>query len=568
MPSVCVRCLRLARVLWGGSAGVGSVVSGEEDSDVEYLDVAVVGAGLAGCHVANRLAEARRGSRIGLFENDHRIGGRMHSVRLPGPSGAWADLGAMRLHTGLRRVLGLVEDLGLGADLVPFEFGRPENLFHLRGSRTRQGDLAGAALPYRLRPAERGLAPGALADRVAQTLVPGFTESRRTHHEARARGDRSVADRALADFRSRCRTGRLHNRPLEEATWSDALRAVLSGDAVAFVHDAGGYDVSAGGEGATAQLDLLYRTPPDAEYVCLRRGMESLPRALHERFTQAGGVTRLGHRLVRVERGGAPGEGSGRRHHRLLFRRSDTRGRLLPGHVRVCADAVVLALPPGPLGALDLTGLPVGAHLSADLAAVEAVPALKLFHLYRRPWWRDLGLSRGRSTTDAPLRQLWYGSTCQPPGGDPHPSPAPMLAAYPSGPSVGQWLSGRIGEGPAGDHAFPSAGDAPAPGAAVVARAHALLRHVHGLPSLEPPLAACWRDWSSGAWHTRRPGHDPRALARRMGQPAARERVHVVGDCWTHDPGSVEGTLDSAEAVLREHFALPLPEWYRDSGAR
>ncbi|MCP3016962.1 FAD-dependent oxidoreductase [Nocardiopsis dassonvillei] len=567
------------------------MIPGNGDPRDEFLEVAVVGAGLAGCHVAARLARAMGGGRIGLFERGPRVGGRLYSVRLPDGDGPWADLGAMRIHTGLRRVLGLVGDLGLSGDLVPFDFGRPENLLHLRGTALRRRDLARTRVPYRMRPAERGLSPDALAAVAAETLVPGFSRGRRVHHEALARGEPLRAAHSLADFRTRCRSV-LPRGPggprLEETTWADALGAVLSADAAAFVHDAGGYDVAGGGEGAAARLDLLFRTPPDAEYLCLRRGMESLPRALHERFTRAGGRTRTGHRLLRIDREGgggcegAGGRGAAERGYRLTFGREDRLGRALPGHVRVRADAVVLALPPGPLGDLEPTGLPFDGRSAADLETVEAVPAFKLFLLYPRPWWRDLGLTRGRSTTDTPLRQLWYGSTCQPPGTGSGQGPAPMLAAYPSGASVARWIrpasgpdapargpAGDRGWGPERDSAFPASRYAPAPCAAMVSRAHTLLQRVHGLHALPPPLAACWQDWSRdphrGAWHTRRPGHDPRVLGRRMAQPAARERVHVVGDCWTHDPGSVEGTLDSAEAVLRDHFGLAAPHWYGDA---
>ena len=71
------------------------------------------------------------------------------------------------------------------------------------------------------------------------------------------------------------------------------------------------------------------------------------------------------------------------------------------------------------------------------------MPAQKLFLLYRTAWWGALGMTRGRATTDLPLRQLWYGGTCPPPGPARDDGPALLLAAYPSGPATKTWEAAR-----------------------------------------------------------------------------------------------------------------------------
>ncbi|MEU4745607.1 FAD-dependent oxidoreductase, partial [Actinosynnema sp. NPDC023658] len=277
-------------------------------------------------------------------------------------------------------------------------------------------------------------------------------------------------------------------------------------------------------------------------------GMQALADALHARFTALGGDTHTGHRLVRLDR--EPGQD----HYRLTFEVDGTR------HARVRARSVVLALPPEALADLDPSGLPLGRHLRPAFDAIEAVPAVKLFLVYPRPWWQRLGATHGRSTTDSALRQLWYGGTCSPPGTS---GPALLLAAYPSGHDVQAWNGLRAGA------PHTPAGPAPTPSAAMVDHAHALLARLHGIPDPEEPLSACWADWSRpphpAAWHVRRPGHaadDTGALTR---QPLPGERVHVVSDAWTADPGSVEGTLASADEVLHACFALPTPPWHAGS---
>ncbi|MFD0419311.1 flavin monoamine oxidase family protein [Streptomyces sp. NPDC127108] len=529
---------------------------------VPELDTAIVGAGIGGCLLASRLARHRERAgefhpgHVALFERAHRVGGRLWSV--PMAEGLHADLGAMRLHSGLRQVLDVVQEAGLAGDLVPFDFGRPENPTHVRGLTLRQRHLADPArIPYDLTGGERGLNPGDLTLRAADVLVPGFTELRRRHHEARERGDADRAARCATAFRTRRDRATLGGQPLRWTAYADALRAVLGAEAVAFLHDTGGYDVAYSRENTAEQLGILFRTPPRAAYLTLRRGMQSLPLALRDRFTAAGGTLRLGHRLLRVDRAdphhdraasGAPAP-PGTRHprYRLTFALEDPEGRPTGTHVHVHAHTVVLALPQGPLLRLDGDGLPFTSRLRADLAAVEAVPAHKLFLLYRTAWWHGLGVTRGRATTDLPLRQLWYGGTCPPPGPARDDGPALLLAAYPSGPATRTW------------DAPPEPGTDPTdPNPALVERAHRLLARMHGLPHLEAPLSARRQDWNlpphDGAWHVWRPGHDPDEIAPRVREPLPGEAVHIVSDCWTPDPGSIEGAVASAEAVLRDHL--------------
>ncbi|MBB5105246.1 flavin monoamine oxidase family protein [Streptomyces spectabilis] len=523
------------------------------------LDTAIVGAGIGGCFLAEQLAREResaghpRGGRVALFERTHRVGGRLWTVRMgQGPDAPVADLGAMRLHRGLRRVLDAVARAGLTGDLVPFDFGRPENLVHVRGVTLRQRELTDPArIPYDLAEQERGLAPEDLVRRAADALVPGFTELRRTHHTAVEQGDAHRAARTAAAFRAHRDRAAVGGLPLWRTTYADALRAVLGAQAVALLHDTGGYDVATSGENAAEQLGLLFRTPPDAEYVTLRHGMQSLPLALCDRFTAAGGGLRLGHRLLRIDRA-EPGaartaaeRGEPPPRYLLTFALEDPRGRATGEHLRVHARTVLLALPPGPLRRLAQDGLPFTPRLRADLAALDAVPAHKLFLLYETAWWRRLGLTRGRATTDLPLRQLWYGGTCPPPAAARGEGPALLLAAYPSGPATEAWH--------AVEPPHPSARE---PDAAAVERAHRLVARMHGLPGLAAPLLARRQDWNrpphDGAWHVWRPGHDPEAVAPRVRRPLPGEAVHLVSDCWTPDPGSIEGVVSCAEAVLSE----------------
>jgi monoamine oxidase len=464
-------------------------------------DVAVVGGGIGGCYVGSRLLSSGPApGRVALFEASERIGGRLMSVRMPGPVGVWADLGAMRFDADERLVCRVIARLGLTAHVRPFHFGLPENLAYIRGEAIRLDALAGA--PYALTRAERGLGPDGLA--------------------------RLAVERARR---------RLDPQALRSATWAAVLARVLSRDARRLLHDAGGYSAAIRGQSAEAAMAELDRQSGGG-YLRLDTGFEALAERLHDAFVAAGGRVHRRHRLEQVSRVRLA---DGSRGFALRFTRHGDRTRELCVHAR----SVVLALPQGALARLRgwVAALPA---IREGLAAVVSVPAAKLFLGYDSPWWRRAGVVRGRSTTDLALRQLWYWSSQ-------HEPPAVLLAAYPSGPSVAAWR--RIAAGAP----FPDAGSQAPPvtcraSTDVVHHAHALLERVHGLPHSPSPTAARWQDWSlaphHGGWHVWAAGHDRARVAARMARPSGPDGLFVVSDCWTERPGSVEGTLASAERVL------------------
>jgi monoamine oxidase len=87
--------------------------------------VTVLGAGVAGLATAWELE--RLGYRVELLEGSGRLGGRVHTHRFgTGPGAPVAELGAMRIPAGHRRVLDYVDRLGLTGELRPFRGLRAE----------------------------------------------------------------------------------------------------------------------------------------------------------------------------------------------------------------------------------------------------------------------------------------------------------------------------------------------------------------------------------------------------------------------------------------------------------
>ena len=144
-------------------------VSGKQKDD--RLDVAVIGAGVAGSYLAHSLAGQRPDWTIGVFEQSERVGGRLLSLRLPGVDGVRAELGGMRYRTSQPLVTGLIEQLDLKTRA--FLTVNDDNLFFLRGARWCAGNASDAASVYRLEENERRLSPGELLLAAFERVVPG-----------------------------------------------------------------------------------------------------------------------------------------------------------------------------------------------------------------------------------------------------------------------------------------------------------------------------------------------------------------------------------------------------------
>lgn len=107
---------------------------------MDQLDLAVIGGGVAGAYVADRVGIRRSDWSIGLFERTDRIGGRLLSLRFPGVERVRAELGSIRYRTSQPLVSGLVQELGLQTS--PFLTVHDDNRFFLRSARWRFGNSA------------------------------------------------------------------------------------------------------------------------------------------------------------------------------------------------------------------------------------------------------------------------------------------------------------------------------------------------------------------------------------------------------------------------------------------
>jgi len=140
----------------------------------KHYDIAIIGGGISGVYTAWRLKQAYPEKKIALFEYSNRIGGRLYSYTMPGMPNLKAELGGMRWLLSHKIVVGLIDHLKLRTREFPMGAdGGSNNLMYLRRRQLRVKDLNDPAkVPYLLNPDEQGMNPDQLQAYVMNSLLP------------------------------------------------------------------------------------------------------------------------------------------------------------------------------------------------------------------------------------------------------------------------------------------------------------------------------------------------------------------------------------------------------------
>jgi monoamine oxidase len=465
----------------------------------ETIDVAVIGAGAAGTYVAERLKTARPEWSVVVFERTDRIGGRLHSMQIPGLDHP-IELGGMRFLTTHRRASDVVARFRIRTHAFDPTGGVERS--YLRG---RFGAGAGdpaAGAGYELPRNERGRSAIDLLLETFERIVPGATR---------------LDEAAWADVRA---SGDYLDRPLADWSIGEAIGSILSPEGRRYVTDSFGYDSGIRAFNIVDAIPfLLGGGNPNAEARTPDGGMEALPLAMAGGFTEAGGAIRFGHELtahevIDGEQRLAFANGFAADARRVVFTGALPALRILAGSSRTLAN--------------ELT--------SRALASVEAFPAAKLYLWYDRPWWRE-PVRAIRMTTDLPPRKLFYFD------GEPD-APAALLAAYTDGLHTQPWreLADRS----------PRGGPAPSRMLAAISRD---LREIHPASGEPPPPVgsafslwgddpheAGWTFWSAGA---RSDG-----VIRDIVRPVPGLDLFICGEAFSRAQSWVEGALQTAETAV------------------
>jgi monoamine oxidase len=541
----------------------------ERSSEPGVLDVAIVGGGVSGLYSGWRLltADAQRSQtlramvagrdgrplKVGLFEGSRRLGGRLLSLTPPGMPHIRCELGGMRYMSSQALARSLIENK-LKLATRPFAVAEPENIAYLRRRHLRLGELTDPSkAPYNVDWAERGRDPGSLISYAVDQIVPGVTS---------LHGPPLRALLAGATF---------EGRHLYEYGFWNLLARTLSREAYAFATETSGYDTATLNWNAADTILLNFDFAPDVTFNALVDGYETLPRTLDQLFQAAGGVVRLGCWLRSFDAVRLPDQSVGVT---MTVRDAET-GR----DEAVLARALILAMPRRSLELLDQTGavLDAGnAEVQALIRSVTPIPLFKMAVCYHSPWWEAVGVTKGRSLTDLPLRQCYYwGVEGEQPGADPKNRNAALLATYDDGQNVGFWAGLRDQRAEPRFEPKPNAHAVAHPGSdewrehrapkAMVEEIQRQLMEMHGLSFAPAPYDAAFRDWGDDPfgggvnfWNIH---VNSREAIPRIAKPTRDAPVYICGEAYSSAQGWVEGALETAELVLQDHFQLPAPDW-------
>ncbi|HEV7506687.1 MAG TPA: FAD-dependent oxidoreductase [Thermoanaerobaculia bacterium] len=532
-----------------------------DEADLE-VDIAVVGAGIAGAYSAWRLKQKYPQKRISLFEYSNRVGGRLYSVPLPGMPHVNAELGGMRyIPKSQAFVRELIENLGLPNREFPMgaadDPGGMNNLVYLRRRLMRAKDLTNPAMvPYLMNPTEQGMNPDQLQRYVMNSLVP---------HAADLTQDQWNETKVF------------NGEDLYKTGFWNLLYRVLTSEAYQFMDDAGGYYTNVAN--STSVLSLpVFEFGPDVKYRTLDAGYEALPKAVVQSFQDLQGDFRPNCRLDSFAKRGES--------YAMLFvktstdRRGCTDGRTIPGPketLKVSAKQVVLAMPRRSLELVRWEPMIEEKSVREMVNAVISQAAFKIFLGYPYPWWRVLGLQAGRSITDMPLRQTFYFQTeGEQTGADPKNNNSLMMVSYNDLGSVPFWKA--LEEQTLGPESIfhgrlnpfvKKGGEQPATPLDItrqmVQAAQDLVREIHGLEFIPEPYTAAYHDWSEdpygAGWHAWKAGVEFWKVMPKIRKPVATEDVYICGEAYSINQGWVEGALQTAELMLEEHFDLKRPSW-------
>jgi monoamine oxidase len=532
------------------------------DDEIQSVDVVIVGGGVAGAYCAWRLSQPDAAASallrasgvvgqptVALLEASDRIGGRLWSFVPPRMPRLRAELGGMRIPTDQTLVVTLLNQLGI--ETIPFPMGDDHNLRYLRGRRFTVADLGNPnVVPYDLPPELRGKEPDDIVIEVIERYIPNAGR---------------LSEAEWTDVR---RSATFEGTPLHELSFRYLMQRALPDEAFQFVRDDSPVDdFTLNGSAADLMYDwaagfaltIPVRTP--------LLGMQEIPRTLVKRAEEGGAAVLRQHRLRRLvpcpdAEATAPG---------LLLdveriERGDT--------VQIAARHVVLAMPPRAISLLASDSLPVTAPSFPALRdALIPIAAGKGFLGYERPWWRDLGITSGRTVSDLPLKLTYYMATeGERPGANPSDTTSLLMPTYAEDLELEFWQSFRrqSPDSPGGaPFQRPDVGPVPeelALSERAVEEMQRQLRLVHG-PDVDigEPFCAFMSDWSrdpygagSHIWAVGASAWDVVPLAR---QPLPGVNLSICGEAWSTRQGWSLGALMTAERTVQERFGLAWPAW-------
>ena len=563
------------------------------------FDIVIVGGGIAGIYTAWRLIMADKADpsklkkwkkksrlRIAVYEGSDRIGGRLLSATPPHFNSVMnCELGGMRFVSTQQYISSLIiNKLKIGHPLQAV--GEPINIIYMRRKLLRSFQLCDPdALPYNLTEEEKLAlkSGGTTADNflgwAVLKLIPG------------------VAGLAGEDLKQYLQTVIIDGIPLYQHGFWDLVSKVLSHEAYRIAIKAVGYDVLGSNTNAVNCISEYFDFTPTAQFYLIDGSYDVVPWTLQKQFEEAGGKVITRKWLENFDEV------------QLEDKTKGVEMNFYKQSKALNAAALILALPLRSLELLEQTG-PVmdptrAPQLRSMMNSVSPIGLFKMVLVYDKPWWEKKAyVTKGRSLTDLPVRQLYYwGVEVDPKTGDQGKA---VLMAYNDSESTTFWSGFRTGPlGPNDDKeqngiehprhimfyknavmfsrknkatgkAVSAAKDPwltlkrknwdnhPAP-KRMVDEMHKQIMEMHGVTDAPAPIDAAFKNWGDdpygAAVHFWNSGYKSWEVMPAITKPVKDFPCFICGEAWSENQTWAEGSLQTSEIVLQKHFGLSEPDW-------
>jgi monoamine oxidase len=555
------------------------------------IDVAIVGGGVAGAYTAYRLTrpEAKRSPVIAgflersgrsdptvvLLEREKRIGGRLWSYRFPGMPDQPVELGGMGFSQLQQNVYGLcTRELNLKTS--PCDFFNTQLLQYLRTRRFNTTDYDKPDLiPYALTASESGRDPGTIMTAALTNAVPGSGELIGRAIEAIRANDLPGGLTAINSLTALLREATVAEgcsacagTPIYQVGFWNLLSDMISIEAYHLCNDsafAPSFNLNWNlYDSFQSLISIVFCFMLETPFMKLDNGYDELPRRMVEEFEQT---------MARTNRDIPPTRMQTQLY--ALLRKEIDGESLIELSVgppdaeaseRLVARSVVLALPKHALQQLDRRSVVYeGEHFEEDMAAITPIAITKVFAAYDRPWWSEAGIRSGYSTTDLPVKAVYYVDSRS-------DGNSLLLASYCDDrftqfwdgyliPSRFQEFDRWYGAG----NGIQSIDDRLWAPEELVREVQREMKQMHGNDQIPDPVNAVHFNWGDppfgGGFHNWNPHYKSWEVMPRIRKPVGNASIYICGEAFSSGQGWVEGAVNTAEMTVEQHFGLERPDW-------
>jgi monoamine oxidase len=387
-----------------------------KDNSQKYVDILIVGAGIAGLYSAWRLKTKDPNLNIAIVDRLDRTGGRLNTdiIKIPDATGTGVatvreEEGGMRFNYSMEELMALFAALQLCDEVVPFPMNGENNRYYVRGrSFTRKEAEANNYAIWKelfnLKPSEQNMDPVSILTNAYHQIL--------SHN-----GINTPTDNPTPEYWQHFRLKYTWKGvPLYKWQLWGLLRSMgYSEECIMMMTHSLGFEgpflswMSAG-----EAFQLMEDFPKNPTYYTFRNGFSTLPNALVNRLEKMGVEIDLGVNVDKIS--------YSKRGYEMVLTEApegESSNPFIPGgkEKKIAAKKVILAVARKALENLyntspALNEQPHAAQLWEDLQTTTDQVLLKINLYYEEPWWENgltgqPSIKYGPNFTDLPAGSVY-----------------------------------------------------------------------------------------------------------------------------------------------------------------